>query len=96
MSFRGGLPRKNVAEVEVSAHSLVRCGCFKSIEATTAHQSMSSLARDLEDPDFLREFGAESMRIATIDEVVTAVDDISGETGDRDSVSLARSVRSED
>lgn len=74
MSFRGGLPRKNVAEVEVSAHSLVRCGCFKSIEATTAHQSMSSLARDLEDPDFLREFAAESMRIATIDEVVTAGD----------------------
>lgn len=54
------------------------------------------LARDLEDPDFHPEFAAESMRIATLDEVVTAVDDISGETGDRDSVSLAESVRSED
>lgn len=35
------------------------------------------LARDLEDPDFHPEFAAESMRIATLDEVVTAVDDIS-------------------
>lgn len=32
------------------------------------------LARDLEDPDFLREYVAESMRIATIDRVLTASD----------------------
>lgn len=33
------------------------------------------LAHDLEDPEFLREFVVESMRIATIDEVVNALDD---------------------
>ena len=33
------------------------------------------LERDLADPDFLREFVIESVRIATIDEVVNALDD---------------------
>ncbi len=33
------------------------------------------LARDLEDPNFLREYVIESMRIATIDAVVNALDD---------------------
>lgn len=33
------------------------------------------LAHDLDDPDFLREFVIESVRIATIDEVVNAPDD---------------------
>lgn len=32
------------------------------------------LARDLEDPEFLREYVVESMRIATIDQVVNAID----------------------
>jgi ribosome-binding protein aMBF1 (putative translation factor) len=30
---------------------------------------------DLEDPEFLREYVIESMRIATIDKVVNAIDD---------------------
>ncbi len=33
------------------------------------------LAKDLEDPEFLREYVVESMRIATIDNVVNAIDD---------------------
>ena len=44
---------------------------------TSTSAFWDDLARDLEDPEFLREFAAESMRIATLDEVVTAVDDIS-------------------
>ena len=32
------------------------------------------LARDLEDPEFLREYVVESMRIATVDQVVNAID----------------------
>jgi hypothetical protein len=34
------------------------------------------LARDLEDPEFLREYIVESMQIATIDQVVNAIDDV--------------------
>lgn len=41
---------------------------------TSTSAFWDDLARDLEDPEFLREFAAESMRIATIDEVVTAGD----------------------
>lgn len=33
------------------------------------------LARDLEDPEFLREYVVESVRIATIDRIVNALDD---------------------
>lgn len=33
------------------------------------------LARDLEDPDFLREYVTESVRIATIDSIINALDD---------------------
>ncbi|GEP34108.1 hypothetical protein NSZ01_18760 [Nocardioides szechwanensis] len=33
------------------------------------------LARDLEDPEFLREYVVESMRIATIDSIVNALDE---------------------
>jgi ribosome-binding protein aMBF1 (putative translation factor) len=33
------------------------------------------LARDLEDPEFLREYIVESMRIATVDAVVTELDE---------------------
>lgn len=33
------------------------------------------LARDVEDPEFLREYVVESMRIATMDQVVNAIDD---------------------
>jgi DNA-binding phage protein len=38
-------------------------------------QFWNDLARDLEDPEFLREYVRESVRIATIDQLVNALDD---------------------
>lgn len=52
------------------------------------------LARDLEDPDFLREYIVESMRIATIDEVVNAIDD-AREAAGLTKAQLARAIRKE-
>ncbi|GAB2445719.1 hypothetical protein GCM10027062_28230 [Nocardioides hungaricus] len=52
------------------------------------------LARDLEDPKFLREFVVESMRIATIDEVVNALDD-AREAAGLSKAELARAIQVE-
>ena len=52
------------------------------------------LARDLEDPEFLREFIVESMRIATIDEVVNALED-AREAARLSKAELARAIQVE-
>lgn len=52
------------------------------------------LARDLEDPEFLREYVVESMRIATIDSVVNAIDDARVAAG-LSKAELARAIQKE-
>lgn len=52
------------------------------------------LARDLEDPGFLREFVVESMRVATIDEVINALDD-AREAAGLSKAALARAIQVE-
>ena len=52
------------------------------------------LARDLEDPGFLREYIAESVRIATIDQVVNAIDD-AREAAGLSKAELARAIQKE-
>lgn len=52
------------------------------------------LARDLVDPEFLREYVVESMRIATIDAVVNAIDD-AREAAGLSKAELARSIQKE-
>lgn len=52
------------------------------------------LARDLEDPEFLREYIVESMRIATIDNVVTAIDE-AREAAGLSKAELARAIQKE-
>lgn len=52
------------------------------------------LARDLEDPEFLREYVVESMRIATIDQVVNAIDD-AREAACLSKAELARAIQKE-
>jgi DNA-binding phage protein len=52
------------------------------------------LARDLEDPEFLREYIAESMRIATIDAIVNALDD-AREAAGLSKAELARAIQVE-
>jgi DNA-binding phage protein len=52
------------------------------------------LAHDLEDPEFLREYIAESMRIATIDEVMNALDDARAAAG-LTKADLARAIQVE-
>jgi DNA-binding phage protein len=42
---------------------------------TTQSVFWDDLAQDLEDPEFLREYVVESVRIATIDQIVNALDD---------------------
>lgn len=54
----------------------------------------SDLAHDLEDPEFLREFVIESIRIATIDEVVNALDD-AREAAGLSKAELARAIQVE-
>jgi len=49
------------------------------------------LARDLEDPEFLRQFILESTRIATIDQIVNALDD-AREAAGLSKASLARAI----
>ena len=49
------------------------------------------LARDLEDPEFLREYVVESVRIATVDRVVNALDDARAAAG-LSKAALARAV----
>lgn len=50
------------------------------------------LARNLEDPDFLREYVAESIRIATIDGVVNALDE-AREAAGLSKAELARAIQ---
>ncbi|HET7682963.1 MAG TPA: helix-turn-helix transcriptional regulator [Marmoricola sp.] len=52
------------------------------------------LARDLEDPQFLREYITESMRIATIDGIVNALDD-AREAAGLSKAELARAIQAE-
>jgi len=52
------------------------------------------LARDLQDPEFLREYVVESVRIATIDSVVNALDD-AREAAGLSKAELARAISAE-
>lgn len=52
------------------------------------------LAKDLEDPEFLREYVVESVRIATIDRVVNALDDARVAAG-LSKAALARAIGQE-
>lgn len=52
------------------------------------------LARDLEDPDFLREYVAESVRIATIDRMVNELD-VARQAAGLTKAELARAIGSE-
>jgi DNA-binding phage protein len=52
------------------------------------------LAQDLEDPQFLREYVAESIRIATIDRLVTELD-VARKTVGLSKAELARAINSE-
>lgn len=52
------------------------------------------LARDLEDPEFLREYVVEWMRIATIDSVLNAIDD-AREVAGLSKADLARAIQKE-
>jgi DNA-binding phage protein len=52
------------------------------------------LAEDLKDPEFLREYVRESVRIETIDQVVNALDD-AREAAGLSKAALARAVRAE-
>ena len=52
------------------------------------------LARDLEDPEFLREYVVESMRIATIDAVVNELDEARAAAG-MSKAELARAISTE-
>ena len=54
----------------------------------------NDLAHDLEDPEFLREYVVESMRIATIDKVVNALDD-ARESAGLSKAELARAIQVE-
>jgi len=54
----------------------------------------NDLARDLEDPAFLREYITESMRIATIDSIINALDDARVEAG-MSKAELARAIDAE-
>jgi DNA-binding phage protein len=61
----------------------------------TKHSAFwDDLARDLEDPEFLREYVVESMRIATIDQVVNALDD-AREAAGLSKAELARAIQAE-
>jgi transcriptional regulator with XRE-family HTH domain len=61
----------------------------------TKHSAFwDDLARDLEDPEFLREYVVESMRIATIDSVVNAIDD-AREAAGLSKAELARAIQKE-
>jgi DNA-binding phage protein len=61
---------------------------------TTTSAFWDDLARDLRDPEFLREYVTQSMRIATIDEVVNALDD-AREAAGLSKAELARAIQAE-
>ena len=61
----------------------------------TKHSAFwDDLAKDLDDPEFLREYVVESMRIATIDSVVNAIDD-AREAAGLSKAELARAIQKE-
>jgi transcriptional regulator with XRE-family HTH domain len=62
--------------------------------ATDRSQFWEDLARDLEDPQFLREYLVESIRIATIDRVVNELDQARQAAG-LSKAALARAISSE-
>lgn len=61
---------------------------------TTSSAFWDDLARDLEDPEFLREYVVESVRIATTDAVVNALDD-AREAAGLSKAELARAIQVE-
>lgn len=61
---------------------------------TSTRALWDDLARDLDDPEFLREFIVESVRITTIDEVVNALDD-AREAAELSKAELARAIQVE-
>ena len=61
---------------------------------TNASVFWQDLARDLEDPEFLREYVVETMRIATIDGVVNALDE-AREAAGLSKAELARAIQVE-
>ena len=61
----------------------------------TKHSTFwDDLAKDLDDPEFLREYVVESMRIATIDSVVNAIED-AREAAGLSKAELARAIQKE-
>ncbi|MDB4873052.1 MAG: family transcriptional regulator [Gemmatimonadales bacterium] len=54
----------------------------------------SDLAADLEDPEFLREYVRESVRIATVDAIINALDDVRMSEG-MSKAQLARAIGAE-
>lgn len=61
----------------------------------TKHNAFwDDLARDLVDPEFLREYVVESVRIATIDQIVNALDD-AREAAGLSKAELARAIQVE-
>jgi DNA-binding phage protein len=61
---------------------------------TTKSVFWDDLARDLEDPEFLREYLVESVRISTIDQVVNALND-AREAAGLSKAALARAISAE-
>jgi DNA-binding phage protein len=61
---------------------------------STTDAFWDDLARDLEDPEFLREYIVESMRIATVDAVVNELDD-AREAAGLSKADLARAIQVE-
>lgn len=61
---------------------------------TTRGVFWDDLAKDLEDPEFLRAYIVESMRIATIDQIVNALDDARDAAG-MSKAALARVIGAE-
>jgi transcriptional regulator with XRE-family HTH domain len=64
------------------------------IDMTGAGAFWEDLARNLEDPEFLREYVVESMRIATVDAVVNALDE-AREAAGLSKAELARAIQVE-
>ncbi len=61
---------------------------------STSQAFWDDLARDLEDPEFLREYILESMRIATVDAIVSELDE-AREAAGRSKADLARAIQVE-
>ena len=61
---------------------------------TTAGAFWDDLARDLQDPEFLRDYVVESVRIATIDSVVNSLDEARAAAG-LSKAELARAISAE-